>query len=99
MQIQVGNSAADKAPGDLGVSEAEFHSQWGSSIDRVTMASMNCAGHSSTREQPPGCAHTARSGSVTGHHVELGFLNFKSKEVKLQQIKSRNEQRLQRSWD
>lgn len=94
-----GKQCSRQSPGDLGVSEAEFHSQWGSSIDRVTMASMNCAGHSSTREQPPGCAHTARSGSVTGHHVELGFLNFKSKEVKLQQIKSRNEQRLQRSWD
>lgn len=58
------------------------------------MARMNGAGHSSTREQPLGCTHTARSGSVTGHPAELCFLNFKSEKVKLQQIKSRNEQKV-----
>ena len=79
MQIQVGDSAADKALGT-------WESLKLNSID------------SSTREQPLGWTHTARSGSVTGHHGELCFLNSKSKEVKQQQIKSRNGQRPQRSW-
>ena len=39
-----------------------------------------------------------RSAWVTGLHAALGSLNFKSNKVKPQQIKSRNEQRLQRGW-
>lgn len=35
---------------------------------------------------------------MTGRPAELCFLNFKGEKVKLQRIKSRNEQRLRRSW-
>lgn len=46
-----------------------------------------------------GAEHTQRrSGSVTGLRGVLCSLNFKSNEVKLQQIRSRNEPRLQRSF-
>lgn len=32
-----GRQCSRQSPGDLGVSEAEFHSQWGSSIDRESL--------------------------------------------------------------
>lgn len=85
--------------GDYWVSEAECDGQCHTGIDRgsACVARMNGGDTGSPGSSLQAVQTPWRSGSVTGLHAVLCSLNFKSDQVKLQHIASRNEQRLQRS--
>lgn len=100
MQIQVGDSTADKALGTWGSlkqnliasgaavwTESECGQNGPGRTQQHQGASLGLSTHSQVR----------LSDRMSGRPVELCFLNFKSKQVKRQQIKGRSERRLQRS--
>lgn len=101
MHILVGNSTAEET---LGITGAQKQNVTASAAPVLTEgAHVWLGGTGATRDHqgaiPTGLSrHSGGQGSVTGLCAVLCSLNFKSNKVKLQYIKSRNEQRLQRSW-
>lgn len=99
VHIQVGDSTADKTSGIVG---SQKQNVMASATPVLTEGVHVWPARTGGDTRPPGSTQQAvqtqqRSGSVTGLHSTLCSLNFKSNEVKPQQITSSNERRLQRS--